>query len=123
MSLMKPHQLGALVLVTFAIVVAGCDRDASKKPQAEQPKPATQPIIPITQIADWCPEHSMPESICVQCNSSLAAAYKEKGDWDAQHNLPKSQCFKCDPALKDKFVAAYKAKYGKEPPTAEKEIK
>jgi hypothetical protein len=36
-------------------------------------------------------------------------------------SVPESQCFKCHPELKQKFAAAYKDKYGKEPsaPNAE----
>jgi hypothetical protein len=110
--------------LSFVLVIAlagiGCD-EGPKAPPPPTPQvtaaPATQPIIPVVQMTDWCPEHAMPESICVQCNSSLVAAYKAKGDWDEKHNLPKSQCFQCDPGLKEKFAAAFKAQHGKEPPT------
>ena len=112
----------APVVFVLGLAAAGCDKGDSAKPQtSEQAKPtapATQPIIPVAQMADWCPEHAMPESICVQCNTSLAAGFKAKGDWDEKHNVPKSQCFQCDPTLKSKFAAAYKEKYGKEPPAA-----
>lgn len=117
--------IAAVLVIGFA--AAGCDQKDSGssatgtdkvKPQvAEQPKPVTQPLIPVAQVKDWCPEHGVPESICVQCNTSLAAGFKAKGDWDEKHNLPKSQCFQCDPSLKQKFAAAYKEKYGQEPPT------
>ena len=66
---------------------------------------------------DWCPEHGVPESICTRCNSSLTAGFQQKGDWCKEHELPESQCFKCHPDLKQKFAAAYKEKYSKEPPT------
>ena len=46
-----------------------------------------------------CQEHGFPESICVQCNPSLAATYKAKGDWCTEHNLPESQCTFCNPDL------------------------
>ncbi|MFC1603935.1 hypothetical protein ACFL5F_02810 [Planctomycetota bacterium] len=46
-----------------------------------------------------CPEHGFPESICVQCNPSLAATYKANGDWCTEHNLPESQCTFCNPDL------------------------
>jgi hypothetical protein len=117
----------APAMLVFAFAVAGCDRDANKgttgdkgggtpPQQAEKPKPATQPIIPVAAAADWCREHGVPESVCTRCNESLIPAFKAKGDWDEQHKLPKSQCFECDPSLKQKFAAAYKEKYGKEPP-------
>lgn len=111
--------------MTVAALAVGCDRGdqpgqttaGTPKPQvAEQPKPATKPIIPVAQMADWCPEHAMPESICVQCNASLAAGFKAKGDWCEEHGVPKSQDFAHNPGLKQKFAAAYKEKYGKEPP-------
>jgi cobalt-zinc-cadmium efflux system membrane fusion protein len=119
-------------ICAFALCVAlgslggGCDGEKApsevKSPQAsvnepsEKPATAQKPLIAVPQMIDWCGEHGMPESVCVQCNPSLAAAYKEKGDWDEQHNLPKSQCFKCDPTLKEKFAAAYKAKHGTDAP-------
>jgi len=46
-----------------------------------------------------CQEHGFPESICVQCNPSLAATYKANGDWCTEHNLPESQCTICNPDL------------------------
>lgn len=46
-----------------------------------------------------CLEHGFPESLCVQCNPSLAATYKAKGDWCTEHNLPESQCTFCNPDL------------------------
>jgi hypothetical protein len=110
------------IVVVFALASLGCD-EGPKAPPPPTPQvdataaPSTQPIIPVVQMIDWCPEHAMPESICVQCNQSLAAAYKAKGDWDQTHNVPKSQCFQCDPALKEKFATAFKAQHGKEPPT------
>jgi hypothetical protein len=120
-------------ILVAAMVVAGCDNSESKpatsgttateapKPAvaAEPAKPAAGPIIPVAQAIDWCREHSMPESVCVQCHPEMAAGFKAKGDWDEQHALPKSQCFKCDPTLKEKFAVAFKEKTGKEPPAAE----
>ncbi|MHC4558815.1 MAG: efflux RND transporter periplasmic adaptor subunit [Planctomycetota bacterium] len=46
-----------------------------------------------------CDEHGVPESLCVQCNPSMAATFKTKGDWCAEHNLPESQCSICNPGL------------------------
>ena len=118
------------LIVAMSLAVAGCDRGESEAPAtktdagtasspvAAPTVPATQPIIPVAQIADWCPEHGVPESVCTRCNESLVAGFKAKGDWDEQHNLPKSQCFVCDPTLKQKFAAAYKEKYGKDAPAA-----
>jgi len=46
-----------------------------------------------------CEEHGVPESLCVQCNPSLAVTFKAKGDWCAEHNLPESQCTICNQDL------------------------
>ncbi|MCE9565869.1 MAG: RND transporter [Planctomycetes bacterium] len=120
----------APALLVLAMAIAGCDKGESndktgqakpdtQRKMVEQPKPVTQPIIPVTQIADWCPEHGVPESICTRCNASLVAGFKAKGDWCDEHGLPDSQCFKHHPELKKKFAAAYKAQYGKEPPAVD----
>ena len=111
-------------MVTLAMlamaVTAGCqEKQASPPPggKAEQAKaPASRPLVPAARISDWCREHGVPESVCTQCNSSLAAGFKGQGDWCAEHSVPKSHCFKCRPELKEKFAAEYKQKYGKAPP-------
>lgn len=101
-------------------LLTGCDKPENQPaPQQQNAPPATAPIVPVVQVADWCREHGMPESVCVQCNPELAEKYKKAGDWCTSHNVPESQCFKCNPSLKDKFAAAYKQKYGKEPPPME----
>jgi cobalt-zinc-cadmium efflux system membrane fusion protein len=64
----------------------------------------------------WCAEHGMPEKICAQCDSKLAAEFQKKGDWCKQHDRPDSQCFVCHPELEAKFAAEYEAKEGKPPP-------
>lgn len=63
----------------------------------------------------WCATHGVPEELCAQCNSLLAAEYQQKGDWCEQHNRPQSQCFICQPELAAKFAAQYEAKFGKKP--------
>jgi hypothetical protein len=113
-------------LVVLAVAAVGCDKreaqnNSGGQKAAGQPKPATQPLVQTVQAADWCKEHGMPESICVQCNELLAAGFKAKNDWCKEHSRPESQCFECHPELKEKFAAAYKAKTGKEPPAMEKE--
>lgn len=64
----------------------------------------------------WCVEHGVPEGICAQCNSKVAADFKKKGDWCKEHDRPESQCFICHPDLEAKFAAQYQAKYGKNAP-------
>lgn len=113
-----------VVLTSMTLVLAlaaGCERKtdtpAPAKPQQTK-APTTQPLVPVAKAIDWCKEHGVPESVCAQCNTSLAADFKAKGDWCEQHNAPKSQCFKCSPELKEKFAAAFKEEHGKEPPPA-----
>lgn len=67
----------------------------------------------------WCDEHGVPEEVCAQCNSKLAAEFQRKGDWCKKHDRPDSQCFRCHPELQAKFAAQYEAKFGKKPPTPE----
>ncbi|MCE9531174.1 MAG: RND transporter [Planctomycetes bacterium] len=71
----------------------------------------------------WCKEHGVPEHDCAQCDAKVAAEYKKKGDWCKEHERPESQCFICNPKRAEKFAAAYKAKYGKEPPALPPEAK
>lgn len=67
----------------------------------------------------WCSEHGVPEEVCSQCNSKLAAELQKKGDWCKEHDRADSQCFKCHPELEAKFAAQYEAKFGKKPPKPE----
>ena len=64
----------------------------------------------------WCDEHGVPEEICAQCSTKLAADFKAKGDWCEKHDRPESQCFICHPEKEAEFAALYEAKYGKKPP-------
>ncbi len=63
------------------------------------------PLIKKAEVADWCKEHGVPESICTRCNAELVADFKKKSDWCAKHELPESQCLKCHPELEAKFKA------------------
>jgi len=67
----------------------------------------------------WCDEHGVPEEVCGQCNSKLAAEFQKKGDWCQEHDRPESQCFICHPEQEAKFAAKYEAKFGKKPPQPE----
>lgn len=87
---------------------------------------AAQPVGPsnkgkeVAQAAGghdwWCDEHGVKEEECSMCSPKVAKAFQDKGDWCKEHERAKSQCFICDPSLKEKYAAAYKAKFGKEPP-------
>ncbi len=39
-----------------------------------------------TEVVDWCEEHNVPESICVECNKSLLPPQKNYG-WCAAHGV------------------------------------
>jgi hypothetical protein len=75
---------------------------AGQPSQSQKPQ---QPLVKKVEIADWCPEHGVPESICTRCNTELIEGFKKKGDWCAKHGLPDSQCLDCHPELKAKFEA------------------
>lgn len=80
---------------------AACS-EASKPaapPAAAQPEAPKAPLVEKAQIADWCPEHGVPESICTRCNAKLIPDFQAKGDWCKEHGLPESQCVPCHPEL------------------------
>lgn len=85
-------------------------------------KPAAGPAKPAEEEAShehggwWCAEHGVPEAVCAQCDSKVAADFQKKGDWCKQHDRPESQCFICHPDLEAKFAQEYEAKEGKKPP-------
>jgi|SRR6185295_10184587 len=83
---------------------AGCDSKPETPPAKATEKPVA-PLVPKKEVADWCGEHGVPESVCTRCNAPLIAEFKKKGDWCAKHELPESQCLKCHPELEAKFKA------------------
>lgn len=99
---------------TFSVLVAaGCEQSEAE---------SAVPVVESSNVVDdhsgwWCPEHGVPEAVCAQCNTRLAADFQKKGDWCAAHQRPESQCFICHPELEAKFAAQYEARYGKQPPT------
>jgi len=116
MSLMEKtrYAVAAVMVLALIAMTGGCNRDGDKstgggntpaKETAGGAKPATQPLVPTVKLADWCPEHGVPESVCTRCNSALIAEFQKKGDWCKEHNLPESQCLICHPELKEKFEA------------------
>lgn len=100
--------LHVIALPALALTLLGCP-DNSSQPAAN-PAPAETPAAPATplvqkrEVADWCPEHGVPESICSRCNDSLVAGFKEKGDWCEKHGMADSQCFTCHPELEAEFL-------------------
>lgn len=102
----------ALLLV--ALLGTGCPDNQGTKaapppatttPAAPDPATKAAPLVPQRQAADWCREHSVPESVCTRCNASLIDGFKAKKDWCNEHNLPESHCVTCHPDLKAKFDA------------------
>lgn len=109
----RPFKTMMLFLCSLPLSVGGCDcggnkatGNAESPATAAKPAPAETPKAPLikkAEIADWCPEHGVPESICTRCNAELIDGFKKKGDWCKEHDLPESQCLACHPELKDKF--------------------
>lgn len=105
--MMIGHELRKLAwvgMVALVASVAGCGEDSKPvaAPPAETPK---APLVNAPKAADWCKEHTVPESICTRCNKELIADFKKKNDWCKEHDLPESQCTKCHPDLEAKFKA------------------
>ena len=116
--------LASFVVTLFGILLlTGCNKTADQGAAPPNGLTKTGATEGDDHSGWWCNEHGVPEGICAQCDSKLAADMKKKGDWCEEHNRPDSQCFICHPELKAKFAAQYEAKYGKKPPepTAEHE--
>ena len=105
-------KIGLLLALACGGMLAGCGggtKDSTKPGTQEVPKAAPAadaskaPLVPKVQLANWCPEHGVPESLCSRCNASLIADFKAKGDWCEKHGLPNSQCVACKPELKEQL--------------------
>lgn len=107
--------LGALIVT--AGILAGCGKSPAKVPVATE-SPSKVSSTP-THDGWWCNEHGIPEGICAQCSTKLAAEFRAKGDWCKEHNRPESQCFICHPEKEAEFAAQYEAKFGTKPPKRE----
>lgn len=93
------------VLLTALLSACGGGDTPKQNGQPAKVEPAKAPLVEKTQVADWCKEHGVPESVCTRCNESLIAGFKAKGDWCKEHSLPESQCIPCHPELEEKFKA------------------
>lgn len=121
-----PLALPAIVLTVFAF--SGCAQQGADAEPATASSEAVQEHGEHDHGEDghnlhgyWCAEHGVPEEICAQCNTKLAADFQEKGDWCEEHNRPDSQCFIHHPELEEKFIAQYEAKFGEKPPARKAE--
>ena len=115
------------MMLAVAVFASGCGDKGSAPAKAEKhadsheghdhdAKTASSKADDHDHTGWWCNEHGVPEEVCAQCNSKLAAEFQKKGDWCKEHDRPDSQCFVCHPDYEAKFAAQYEAKYGKKPP-------
>jgi thiol-disulfide isomerase/thioredoxin len=44
--------------------------------------------------------HRVPAETCTRCQPSLATAFRRQGDWCGEHEVPESQCLDCHPGMK-----------------------
>jgi hypothetical protein len=105
-----------LLALAAGLTALGCQ----DKPAPESGGAKTTPVAKPGGKHEhwWCREHGIPEHECLMCLHS-EEELKKKGDWCETHEYAKSQCFACNPALKERYAAQYRAKYGKEPPEPE----
>jgi hypothetical protein len=108
---MKVSAYITAVALFATLVLTGCPETSSGTTPKTDPAPVASPSAPVKplvtapKVADWCPEHGVPESVCTRCNDGLVAGFKAKGDWCKTHDLPDSQCLKCHPEFEAKFKA------------------
>ena len=118
---------GSIACFALALTLsAGCTQRSSpatgEAATTDAYEPVTASINNHTQHSHdgwWCDEHGVPEEVCGQCSSRLAADFQKRGDWCKDHDRPDSQCFMCHPELEGKFAAQYVAKFGTQPPKAQ----
>ena len=110
MNVFSRFPLSVAVLCILASVVShGCGKQGATETAAEDSK--STPVADVTaetaahgrtdqpDLADWCTEHRVPESVCTACNPALADSFKAAGDWCAEHGLPESHCRLCNPGI------------------------
>src|SRR6476660_562060 len=91
-----------VALNVLGLALVGCN-GAADKPSEKGAKAAPAASVPAPDGPKhehegwWCEEHGVPEAVCAQCSTKLAADYKAKGDWCKEHDRPESQCFLCHP--------------------------
>ncbi len=123
-KLLSRAGVGLSLFAGLALLAGGCSQSDTKGGAAKDKDKGTAVAKGGDDKKDgdskhsgwWCDEHGVPEGECSMCSAKVAKAFQDKGDWCKEHERAKSQCFICDPKLKEKYVAQYRAKYGKEPP-------
>ncbi len=104
---------GLLPIMAATMLLVACAGDEEPATPTSPPTSAPQaPLVEKVQVADWCAEHGVPESICTRCNATLIEGFKTNGDWCDTHKLPDSQCVTCNPELEAKFKAMAPKKEG-----------
>ena len=82
------------------LVVLACGRSSPPAARDAASAPATAiPPAHSAAAADWCAEHSLPESKCTFCHPELVAKFREAGDWCEEHDVPESVCVACGAEL------------------------
>lgn len=96
--------IAALFVSIASLSLIACKEETAQAPAGAGASPAASANHAPAQAVpgsheDWCSEHRVPESMCIQCNPALAAAFRATGDWCDEHGLPESQCRLCNPSL------------------------
>jgi hypothetical protein len=118
MTIKKLTLLCALTATAVSVGIAGCGKSTNKEAAATAASSTAH-----SHEGWWCNEHGVPEEVCAQCSTKIAADFKAKGDWCAKHDRPESQCFICHPEKEAEFAALYEAKFGTKPPKIEADSK
>ncbi|RKY17704.1 MAG: hypothetical protein DRQ55_15135 [Planctomycetota bacterium] len=63
----------------------------------------------LIERLDICPEHGIPEALCVTCRPELEAAFRTENDWCGGHDVPESQCGKCNDGIEYDATAEVRA--------------
>ena len=90
------HAVRLSIIVAFLTVFL-----VSPSRAGDDSKPAEHPSA--SAAAAQC-EYGVKTVICARCNPKLEAVFKAKGDWCAEHSVPESQCVQCHPELAEKGV-------------------